>query len=66
MKGKPDVSGKMFRDEILAGALNNGTGWVDYIYTKPGQGGLYYKTTYYKLTTGRDGELYIVCAGKYR
>ena len=66
LKGKPDVSGKMFRDEILAGALNNGTGWVDYIYTKPGQGGLYYKTTYYKLTTGSDGELYIVCAGKYR
>jgi len=66
LKGKPDVSGKLFRDEILAGALANGTGWEDYIYTKPGEGGLYYKTTYYKLTTGSDGELYIVCAGKYK
>ena len=65
-KGKPDVSGKLFRDEILAGALSNGTGWEDYIYTKPGEGGLYYKTAYYKLTTGSDGNQYIVCAGKYR
>ncbi|MFC2083528.1 transporter substrate-binding domain-containing protein [Bacteroidota bacterium] len=65
-KGKPDVSGKLFRDEILAGALANGTGWVDYIYTKPGVSGLYYKTTYYKLTTGSNGKLYIVCAGKYK
>ncbi len=66
LKGKPDVSGKLFRDEILAGALTNGSGWVDYIYTKPDESGLYYKTTYYKLTTGSNGELYIVCAGKYR
>lgn len=65
-KGKPDVSGKLFRDKILAGALSNGTGWEDYIYTKPGEGGLYYKTTYYKLTAGSDGVLYIVCAGKYK
>jgi polar amino acid transport system substrate-binding protein len=66
LKGKPDVSGKLFRDEILAGALANGTGWEDYIYTKPEEGGLYYKTSYYKLTSGSDGKLYIVCAGKYK
>jgi polar amino acid transport system substrate-binding protein len=65
-KGKPDVSGKKFRDEILAGALSGGTGWEDYIYTKPGEGGLYYKTTYYKLTPGSNGKLYVVCAGKYK
>ncbi len=65
-KGKPDVAGKLFRDEILTGALTNGIGWEDYIYTKPGEGGLYYKTTYYKLTTGSNGKLYIVCAGKYK
>ncbi|MCF8240508.1 MAG: transporter substrate-binding domain-containing protein [Melioribacteraceae bacterium] len=65
-KGKTDVSGKPFRDEILSGALENGSGWEDYIYTKPGEGGLYYKTTYYKLTEGSDGKLYIVCAGKYK
>ncbi len=65
-KGKPDAAGKLFRDEILAGALDQGTGWVDYIYTKPDKSGLYKKTTYYKLTTGSDGEQYVVCAGKYK
>ncbi len=66
LKGKPDVSGKLFRDEVQELALTQGTGWVDYIYTKPGEGGLYYKTSYYKLTTGSNGELYIVGAGKYK
>jgi len=65
-RGKTDVAGKKFRDEIVAGALLNGTGWVDYIYTKPNEGGLYYKTTYYKLTYGSDGKQYIVCCGKYK
>ncbi len=65
-KGKPDAAGKLFRDEILAGALANGTGWVDYIYTKPDQGGLFQKTTYYRLSNGSDGTNYIVCAGKYK
>lgn len=65
-KGKTDVAGKPFRDEIVKGALNQGTGWEDYIYTKPDQSGLYYKTTYYKLTTGSNGKLYVVCAGRYK
>ncbi|MBT4401349.1 MAG: transporter substrate-binding domain-containing protein [Bacteroidetes bacterium] len=65
-KGKPDVTGKLFRDEILAGALEEGSGWVDYIYTKPDQSGLYLKTTYFTLTTGSDGKQYIVCAGRYK
>lgn len=65
-KGKPDAAGKLFRDEILAGALANGTGWVDYIYTKPDQGGLFQKTTYYRLSNGSDGAQYIVCAGRYK
>jgi polar amino acid transport system substrate-binding protein len=64
--GKMDVSGKKFRDEIVAGAIRNGTGWVDYVYTSPAEGGLYYKTTYYKLTHGSDGKMYIVCCGKYK
>jgi polar amino acid transport system substrate-binding protein len=65
-KGKTDAAGKAFRDFILAGALANGSGWEDYIYTKPGEGGLYYKTTYYQLTDGSDGKKYIVCSGKYK
>lgn len=65
-RGKTDVAGKPFRDEIVNGALANGAGWVDYIYTRPDESGLYYKTTYYKLTEGSDGQQYVVCAGKYK
>jgi len=64
-KGKPDVRGKKFRDEILAGALSNTTGWVDYSYVKPGDQGIHKKKTYYKLVSGSDGNKYIVCAGMY-
>jgi polar amino acid transport system substrate-binding protein len=64
--GKVDVSGKKFRDDIVAGAIKNRTGWVDYIYTNPAESGLYYKTTYYTLTRGSDGKLYVVCCGKYK
>lgn len=65
-KGKTDVTGKLFRDEILEGALKNGTGWVDYVYMHPVQTNLYYKTTYYQLTNGSDGKSYIVCSGNYK
>lgn len=65
-KGKTDVTGKPFRDEILEGALKNGTGWVDYIYMHPVQTNLYYKTAYYRLTQGSDGNSYIVCSGNYK
>jgi polar amino acid transport system substrate-binding protein len=65
-KGKTDVSGKPFRDEIVAGALQNGTGWVEYVYINPVQTNLYYKTSYYRLTKGSDGNTYIVSSGNFR
>ena len=65
-RGKTDAAGKKFRDEIVAGALEHQTGWEDYIYTKPDQSGLYYKTTYYKLVTGSDDKYYVVCAGRFK
>lgn len=65
-KGKPDLRGKMFRDDIVRGALAAGTGWVEYAYQKPGEKGLYNKSTYYKMITGSDGKQYVVCAGVYR
>ena len=65
-KGKTDVTGKTFRDQIVAGALDNGNGWVEYVYTNPAQANLYYKTTYYQLATGSDGRSYIVCSGNYK
>lgn len=60
-----DVSGKLFRNEILNGAIENGNGWVNYIYSKPDYSGIYYKTTYYKICMADNGNRYIVCAGKY-
>ena len=65
MKGKPDASGKPFRDEIVAGAVARGRGWEQYVYKEPGKDGLYLKSTYYKLVTGSDGKQYVVCAGRY-
>jgi polar amino acid transport system substrate-binding protein len=65
-KGKTDVSGKPFHDEVVQGALKNRTVWVDYIYMHPVQTNLYYKTTYYRLVEGSDGVQYIVCSGNYK
>jgi polar amino acid transport system substrate-binding protein len=65
-RGKSDVTGKLFHDEILAGALKNGTGWMEYVYINPVQTNLYYKTTYYRLTKGSDGNSYIAASGNFR
>jgi polar amino acid transport system substrate-binding protein len=65
-RGKTDVTGRPFRDEIVAGALTNGTGWVEYVYLNPVQPNLYYKTTYYRLTEGSDGNAYVVCSGNFK
>ena len=64
-KGMTDVAGTPFRDEILEGAVNNGTGWQKYIYSNPVEPGLFWKKTAYKLVTGSDGKQYIACAGMY-
>lgn len=65
-KGKPDVKGKKFRDEIVQLGMTKGVGWVDYSYQKPGEKGIHSKTTYLKKVTGSDGKIYIVCAGMYK
>jgi len=64
-KGKPDVKGKKFRDEIVAGAVADGSGWVDYSYTKPGDKGIHAKKTYFTLCEGSDGKTYVICSGMY-
>ena len=66
MKGKPDLKGRKFRDEIVEKAQKEQTGWVDYLYQKPGESGIYEKTTYFEFTKGSDGASYVVCSGKYR
>ncbi len=65
-KGKPDVKGKAFRDEIVDRALKEGTGWVFYTYQKPGDTVFYPKMTYFTRVVGSDGKTYVVCAGKYK
>ena len=57
---RSDVSGKRFVEAMVVGALKNGGGQVDYIYSDPNTTGLYYKTAFYKLTKGSDGREYIV------
>ena len=64
-KGKPDAKGKMFRDEILAKALKDGSGWVDYYFENPKTKKLAHKNTYFELVKGSNGKDYIVCSGKY-
>ena len=65
-RGKTDVTGKPFRDEIVAGALQNGSGWVEYLYINPVETGLYLKKTYYQLVRGSDGQQYVICCGIYK
>ncbi len=66
LKGVPDMAGRLFRDNIVDGALKNGTGWEDYVFTMPGKIGLFYKSVYYKLVAGSDGKQYVVCVGRYK
>jgi cytochrome c len=63
-KGKPDVKGKVFRDEIVGKALNEGSGWTYYSYQKPGSQDIHTKKTYGKLFKHGDKN-YIVCCGVY-
>ena len=62
-KGKPDVKGKMFRDDIVATALAGG-GWTEYFYQKPGDSGVFKKKVLSKLAQ-KDGKKYVVAVGMY-
>ncbi|MEN6342096.1 MAG: transporter substrate-binding domain-containing protein [Methanospirillum sp.] len=65
-RGRTDVAGKAFRDEILATATAKGSGWVDYVYVNINESRLSQKTTYCRLVQGSDGRDYIVCAGTFK
>lgn len=64
-KGKPDPKNFKFRDEIVKLAKADAIGEVNYMYKKPGDEGLFEKTTYFKKVKGSDGVEYIVCSGRY-
>ena len=63
---KTNMTGRPFRDLIVEGALQNGTGWEDYLYSSPAETGLYWKSAAYWLVTGSDGRQYMVFAGLYK
>lgn len=63
-RGKPDVKGKVFRDEIVKKALEEGSWWTYYSYEKPGSRDIHTKKTYGKLFRHGD-KSYIVCCGVY-
>ena len=65
MSGKGDVTGKMFRDEMIAGAVDHGTGWVHYVFFHPTLNGIFPKKSYYRLVTGSNGIPYVVISGRY-
>lgn len=57
----PDATGKNYGQEIVAGALGAGAGWVDYVFADPLSGRLLPKSSYFQ----RDGDLILYC-GIYR
>lgn len=65
-RGRTDVAGTAFRDEILAMATAKGSGWVDYVYVNINESRLSQKTTYCRLVRGSDGHDYIVCTGTFK
>lgn len=65
VKGKPDIKGKKFRDEMLAKAIKDGSGWVDYYFMNPKTKAEAHKTAYFELASGSDGKSYIIGSGKY-
>ena len=64
-RGKTDVAGTPYRDQIIDRSVANGSAWVDYIFLKPDVAKLYYKSMYGESVTGSDGEVYVVSSPVY-
>jgi polar amino acid transport system substrate-binding protein len=62
LKGQPDVTGKLWRDQILENAAAGSSGWMDYVYKNSDGTGYVKKACYYEPVTGSDGVKYIACA----
>jgi cytochrome c len=62
--GGKDVTGKPFQDEIVKVAQSQGSGWVDYMFPKPGQTKPSRKWTYVKAVN-IDGTPGLIGAGFY-
>jgi cytochrome c len=62
--GQKDAMGKLFHNEIIRVAETMGSGWVDYMFPKPGQTEPSQKWTYVKKVTV-DGVPGLVASGFY-
>jgi cytochrome c len=62
--GDKDAKGKPFQDEILKVAAKQGSGWVSYMFPKPGQTEASEKWAYVKKVT-LDGTPGLIASGFY-
>src|SRR4030095_14937420 len=60
-----DANGKAFMQEFIETAKGKGSGWVDYMWPKPGEKSPSKKLSYVKRTKIPDGEMVIVGVGTY-
>ena len=64
VSGQKDAKGKLFHDEIIKTAETKGSGWVDYMFPKPGQTEPSQKWAYVRKVT-IDGVPGLVASGFY-
>ncbi len=64
VSGQTDAKGKKFHDLMLETARTKGSGWVDYMFPRPGQTTPSHKWTYVKRVT-IDGAPGLIGAGYY-
>jgi cytochrome c len=64
ISGQKDAKGKPFQDEILKVAATQGSGWVSYMFPKPGQTEPSEKWAYVKKVTV-DGTPGLIASGFY-
>ena len=62
--GQKDAKGKLFHNEIIKTAETKGSGWVDYMFPKPGQTEPSQKWAYVKKVTV-DGVPGLIASGFY-
>ena len=61
-----DPNGKPIGEEILRAATSpERSGWIEYVWPRPGQTVPVAKSTYVRAVTGPDGRTYVVGSGGY-
>ena len=60
-----DANGKAFMREFIETAKTKGSGWVDYVWPKPGEKSPSKKLSYIKRAKMPNGEMVLVGAGIY-